>query len=282
MADFQYNPTSPRLEEPELHLLFWGKEACAPGHAVGPGVRDVYKVHFVHQGTGIVRVMGNEFVLGAGEGFLIYPQVMTYYEADAEQPWTYSWIGFTGAWVPELLERTRLLPEQPVFPMDMQVMPSLYERMTEALQLGDTRDLRLSMLLHEYWTALIGEYPASRPTRHSVGKPEGYVHQGLEYLHAHYNEPITIRELAAYMGLDRKYLSMLFKEAVGMPPQQYLLHYRLDKASRMLRDTDYTVGEIAYSVGYRDALLFSRMFRKTYGLSPRHYRSQYAGHDITP
>ncbi|WP_270167772.1 AraC family transcriptional regulator [Paenibacillus sp. SYP-B4298] len=282
MADFQYNPLAPHTAEPELHLLFWGKEACAPGHAVGPGVRDVYKVHLVHQGTGIVRVMDKEYALGAGEGFLIYPQVLTYYEADAVQPWVYSWLGFTGTRVPDLLKRTRLTPERPVFPMDMQVMPFLYERMTEALELGAASDLRLSILLHEYWAALIGEYPASRAARSAVGKQEGYVHQGLEYLHAHYSEQVTIGELAAYMGLDRKYLSVLFKEAVGMPPQQYLLHYRLEKASRLLRDTGYSVGEIAHSVGYRDALLFSRMFRRKYGMSPRQYRSQYTEQDIIP
>lgn len=123
MAFFQYNPAQPSQENPELHLLFWGKEACAPGHAVGPGIRDVYKVHFIHQGKGTVRIGDNVCQLGPGQAFLIYPQIVTYYEADPSNPWTYSWIGFDGTEIPQLLARTRLLPEQPVFPMDLQIMP---------------------------------------------------------------------------------------------------------------------------------------------------------------
>ncbi|MBJ6360970.1 AraC family transcriptional regulator [Paenibacillus sp. GCM10012307] len=283
MSLFQYNPAQPGQARPGLHLLFWGKEACVPGHAVGPGIRDVYKVHFIHQGKGTVRIGDSVSELGPGQAFLIYPQVVTYYEADRDNPWTYSWIGFDGSEVQRLLERTRLRPEQPVFPMDLQVMPSLVERMTESLGYEGTLDLRLSILLQHFWAALIDEFPASPDNRRTdFKKQDGYIHQGLEFLHAHYSEQISISQLASYMGLDRKYLSVIFKEAVGLPPQQYLLHYRMERASKLLRSSSYSVSEVAGSVGYRDALLFSRMFKKVVGLSPKQYREQVQEEDINP
>ncbi|GJM75905.1 hypothetical protein HMSSN036_81210 [Paenibacillus macerans] len=59
-AIFHYNPDRPFRDSPELYLCYWGKEACAPQHSFGPGVRDVYKIHFVHEGKGIVRVEDGE------------------------------------------------------------------------------------------------------------------------------------------------------------------------------------------------------------------------------
>lgn len=51
-AIFHYNPDRPFRDSPELYLCYWGKEACAPQHSFGPGVRDVYKIHFVHEERG--------------------------------------------------------------------------------------------------------------------------------------------------------------------------------------------------------------------------------------
>ncbi|MNG35915.1 Arabinose operon regulatory protein [compost metagenome] len=82
--------------------------------------------------------------------------------------------------------------------------------------------------------------------------------------------------MSDYLGLDRKYVATLFREALGMPPQQYLLHYRMNKAKELLRSTALSVTETARSVGYKDALLFSRMFKKVVGVAPSHYVQQLA------
>lgn len=86
--------------------------------------------------------------------------------------------------------------------------------------------------------------------------------------------------MSASLKLDRKYLSALFKRTVGLPPQQYLLNFRIAKACELLAESSCTVGEIARSVGYQDPLLFSRMFKRVKGCSPKDYRSRHANNDI--
>lgn len=280
---FHYNPDRPFRESPDLYLCYWGKERCAPLHSFGPGVRDIYKIHFIHSGRGIVKVEGGTFELTGGQAFLAYPERVIFYQADQDDPWTYSWIGFSGDQVEEILGRTRLTPSTPVFPMDTQLMPQLYERLNEAEETAATRDLRLQALLHEFLTLLVELAPASgHPSSAKTQAKDAYIHRCLDFLHSHYSEEITVGQLAAIVGLDRKYLSTLFKRALGMPPQQYLLNYRMEKACGLLRKGHYSIAEVARSVGYQDALLFSKMFKKTGGVSPSDYRDRAQKSDIIP
>jgi len=273
LNSFHYNPDKPFRDDPDLYVTHWGKEDCAPGHSFGPGIREMYKIHFVHRGRGVVRVAGNVYPLAAGQAFLIYPNFVIQYEADREEPWTYSYCAFYGTRVEELLRRTALTPEQPVFPMDLQVMPGLYEQLTEALTYELNRDLRLNSALYRFLAALTEAAPAGPSGSGTVRRHQAYIHRALEFVHAHYAEPISIASLAADLGLDRKYLSSIFKEATGTPPQRYLVEYRMRKACEMLRGSGFAVGEIARSVGYEDALLFSKMFKRFSGVSPSEYRA---------
>lgn len=271
MAVFHYNPDSPHQDQPALYLHYWGKEDCVPGHAVGPLVREHYKVHFVHKGKGKVRTAQREYLLEAGQAFFIFPHVVSYYEADADEPWTYSWIGFQGTEASRALSRTSLTADSPVFAMDKRLMPALYERMAELESGKESAGLHLQALLYEFLAVLTETAPLHASGQSVSRKQDVYVHQSMEFIHMHYGEEITVNQLASSLGLDRKYLSSIFKQSVGVPPQQYLLKYRMDKACELLAGGRYTVAEVARSVGYRDALLFSRMFKKSVGISPKGY-----------
>lgn len=160
MAIFNYNSERPFRGNPDLHLHYWGREQCLPGHFFGPGVRDVYKIHFIHEGTGKVSVGEQTHILQAGQAFLTYPHIVTSYAADLTNPWIYSWVAFTGEQVSYILSKTSLTPEQPIFPMDKQLMPNLYERLTEAADNSDCLDLPLKAIMYEFFSLLLQAVPA--------------------------------------------------------------------------------------------------------------------------
>ncbi|MFD2875472.1 AraC family ligand binding domain-containing protein [Paenibacillus rhizoplanae] len=115
-------------------------------------MRSLYKIHFIHAGTGKVTVGEATHTLGAGQAFLTYPHVVTHYAADQDDPWLYSWIAFTGEEAGYLLARTSLTPEQPVFPMDPVLMPSLSARLSETGSSRDLLDLPLKVMLYEFFS----------------------------------------------------------------------------------------------------------------------------------
>jgi YesN/AraC family two-component response regulator len=101
---------------------------------------------------------------------------------------------------------------------------------------------------------------------------EAYVRKAIDYIKANYYNKISISELAKLIGIDRIYLSSLFKETVQLSPQMYLVQYRINKACDLLDNPLLTISDISHSVGYSDPLLFSKMFKKIKGVSPSHYR----------
>lgn len=96
----------------------------------------------------------------------------------------------------------------------------------------------------------------------------------VNYMYKKYKTPLSISDLAQIAHMSESNFYARFKKQFGMSPISYLNHYRLTLASDMLRQSDATVGEISESVGFTDKLYFSRLFKRSFALSPKQYREQ--------
>ena len=88
----------------ELYLCFCGYSKCEPLHSFGPAVRPDYIIHYILKGKGRYYIEETQYCLEAGQGFLIEPNVLTFYQADEKDPWEYLWVGFNGSNVKEYLQ----------------------------------------------------------------------------------------------------------------------------------------------------------------------------------
>jgi AraC family transcriptional regulator len=94
----------------------------------------------------------------------------------------------------------------------------------------------------------------------------------IDYIHEHYREDFGLTELANITGFSTRYFSELFKISTGFPPFDYLLRFRLTKASQLLLTTKLPIFDVALRAGFSSANNFSRAFRKCYSTSPAKYR----------
>lgn len=94
----------------------------------------------------------------------------------------------------------------------------------------------------------------------------------LRVMHAYPGEPWSVARLAQEAGLSRSVFFDRFGRAVGMAPMEYLLHWRMLSAKRLLRER--SVSEVAQRTGYSSGSTFSTAFSKYAGRSPRAYRRQ--------
>ena len=96
----------------------------------------------------------------------------------------------------------------------------------------------------------------------------------VEYIRNHYNEDISLTQLAEKLYMNPAYLSELFKETTGMGFVAYVTSVRMEKACEFLRHRDLKIHQIASLVGYEDERYFSTVFRKYHGLTPSEYRKK--------
>jgi len=94
----------------------------------------------------------------------------------------------------------------------------------------------------------------------------------LSYCETHYDEPVTLEQLAGLARMSKSTLLRRFQAALNTTPMAHLIALRIRHASRLLRETDLTVTEIAFRTGFSDSNYFSRTFRAHTGTSPRAWR----------
>lgn len=98
---------------------------------------------------------------------------------------------------------------------------------------------------------------------------EGY--EIISYLHTHYQEELTLDELAKRFYTNKYSLCALFREATGSSPNQYLIQCRLQKAMELLLK-EPTVETVCRQTGYNNLSHFSRAFKRFAGMSPKQFQ----------
>lgn len=256
----------------DLNMYQCGFEDCVSGHFYGPAVRDHFLIHYVIKGKGFYQVGEKTYHLGAGQGFLICPDIVTFYQADLAEPWSYAWVGFNGLKARQHLKEAGITAENPIFCYDRDdfIKDCLF-KMIEAGKMKKGRDIRLLGLLYLFLSQLV-EALNDGSGYEDENRSEIYAKKALEYIGMNYSRKISIAGIADYIGLDRSYFCSVFKAYLHVPPQEYLEKYRINKSCELLRKNNLTIGDVARSVGYEDPLHFSKVFRKVKGLSPRAYK----------
>lgn len=106
---------------------------------------------------------------------------------------------------------------------------------------------------------------------------ERHLLRARDLMDSAYSEPLDIAALAERARVSPAHFRRRFKAAFGETPYRYLLTRRLERAKKLLRDTDHSVTDVCLSVGFTSLGSFSTQFRRFVGYSPSEYRSRARG-----
>lgn len=101
-----------------------------------------------------------------------------------------------------------------------------------------------------------------------------YIKEAINYMEQNFQNTISIEDIAAVCGINRSYFGKIFRNSTGRSPQEFLMNYRMVKATELLKLTSLSIADIGSAVGYENQLHFSRAFKNIYGVSPREWRKQ--------
>lgn len=122
-------------------------------------------------------------------------------------------------------------------------------------------------IIKEYHSVPIPSEPLLPRTHH-----ESIVIKAKHYVQSHLNKPISLSDVADYVKLTPHYFGQIFKNESGMLFTTYLTQTRMEKACELLTDSKLKIYEVCEKIGYLDSKYFSKVFQKTYGITPNEFR----------
>jgi YesN/AraC family two-component response regulator len=98
--------------------------------------------------------------------------------------------------------------------------------------------------------------------------------KAIAYMRANLNMRISLQDIAMVCNCSEANVSRLFRESLKTAPIDYFIHLKIQKASKILLNSNLRIKEISIKLGYDDPYYFSRIFTKHVGLSPANYRKE--------
>lgn len=246
------------------HEATWKEQRC----------KKTYNIWLITSGTVSVTIDDTEFLLNKGDIFFFYPQV--FYSAHAVNgPCSFIYTHFDislgkNVRTLEILkpinhinseyikEEVKLFLLHYKSYINQEVMS--YLSFKSALAILVSKAFKVMSERNTDLNAIINRTPYAK------------LEKILIYIAENINKPIKIKTLADYMFMSEKYFYTFFKNTMGITPRDYISQKKLKQAYDYLSNYKYSVKETANLLGYSDAYVFSKSFKKYYGVPPSKIR----------
>lgn len=166
----------------------------------------------------------------------------------------------------------------PPFP-EQGILPAMERIIVLMKQLQDSDRRYGSAALNNFLSStIVSELAAQTDNRdrYAHAKETQLFSNIRDYIELHISEQLRVRAIADYFGYNEKYLSTMFRQWAGVSLKQYILQAKMDHAKAELSDTNLSISQIGYNLGYNDPHNFTNTFRKLTGLTPGAYRESYS------
>lgn len=230
----------------------------------GPTRRNEYIIHYILSGKGTYN--GN--TVSKNQGFLITPQSFEEYYPDENEPWEFLWIIADDARMDEYFAHIGANPETNIFSYDF---AHKLQDVKHFLVANNMKTLNAAHISQLFFSIFRWHLEKNDATAQKTAA-EAYVDFAVNYIKTNYHRHLTVDELTETLGVSQPYLFRIFKGAFAKSPKAFITDYRLGLAKQLLSSSNLPVSQIAASVGFEDALAFSKAFSKKEGESPSAYR----------
>lgn len=254
----------------QINLLNLGWEKCRPGHTFLHD-RNLYLLHYIQTGKGVLELNGTLYNLSDGEAFLIRPNEIARYTADTKEPWEYYYFAFNGTLVDSILEKT-LFANNKVFAKisNDELASRIIYATIEAQGRNDLEFWALEQLFG-FFNIL---HSAPKSKRNIKNDKNDLVSSIEEYILSHYSKPINVSDLSKMFGFNRSHLHRIFKTSTGRSIADFIIYARVQGGKRLLRETKLSATEIAKSIGYSNYSSFFKAFKTLEGITPTEFRNE--------
>ena len=247
-----------------------------------PHIHNEIEILLILEGTSEIQISNQLFSARAGDIFFVNPLEVHAITAHTEGPYRHRCVCFDPALIADKRIALALQKGQLAIPSrfccgeaNTQVLTPLFAKLYAAVEenspalLFDVTALVSMVFSHLIRGDLLAE-------KHAANKEALFCAAVLDYIAAHFDQPITSGEIAQALYYTQNHFCRKFKRIFGVRFSEYLTMYRLLAAKELLRTSTEKISVIAARCGFGDAVYFTKCFRKNYGIPPLKWqKSQY-------
>jgi len=206
--------------------------------------------------------------------FILLPATDRYmrYWADETDPWTIYWVHFTGNGIDSFNRSLNInIARGPVnIPVNEKAV-EIWQNIYQTLEMGYSVENLCSACFCLYHMIATFLFPERHITTEKNEQGD-IITQTILNMRNNLGRKLTVEDMAVLHKLSVSHFSNIFRKSTGMPPIDYFIHLKMQKACQLLYADGVKIKAVASDLGYDDPYYFSRIFKKYIGTSPELYR----------
>lgn len=226
----------------------------------------IYCLEYIMEGEGTVNVNNKEFYPQKGDLYILPKGHNHLYYSSPSNPWKKIWMNVYGPLCDALM---------PLYHLENTVLIrniDLYPLFLKFLQTCQQKDVLINEIFLQ--AANIFQEILSRISTHLYTLPQTHHPMAVtvrNYIDANIYNKFTLKELSEIACLSSSQLTRIFKKEYGTTPYEYILTQKIETAKTLLKNTNISVKETAFRLGFADEHYFSNIFKKKCFIPPKEY-----------
>jgi AraC-like DNA-binding protein len=291
MSDyFKYLTQSPEDKSWGFFLTVAGYAKVAPratyppaGHPSGYNfnwtkgrVLQEYQINYITEGEGIMETLVGSYPVKEGSILLIQPNMWHRYQPLKEKGWTEHYIGFNGEFASNIIKNMELFQDSPILQIGFQ--EKIIQDFHYIFNIVKSEKPGYQQICAGLAIYILGQIVSLKKNENiRSSKMESIIQKACMHIRDNIYKNVNIEEIAANFNVDYSLFRKTFKKYTGLSPAQYHLSLRIQQAIYLLTNTDLSIKEISFNLGFGSVFYFSKLFKEKVNATPSNYRNNSMG-----
>jgi AraC-like DNA-binding protein len=256
-----------------FYITDWGHYFALGNYFTEREKQDNYLLIYTVSGSGILKYYGEEYIIKPQQAFLINCFNYQFYKTGPEGLWEIKWVHFNGPACPSYHD---LINEDLLYVITFSDPSKLLKYLDEIPGIISKGDMLADVIFSMLITNILSELMINKLS--PVNNKKYYeqnlmIERVIAFIETNYDKKINMDDFVKIVHMSEYHFLRLFKKYIGVGPYEYLINYRINKSKTLLKETNLSVNEIAYQVGFNNINNFIRDFKKLVGITPLKYRN---------
>ena len=225
-----------------------------------------YLFEYIVSGKGYIDYAGKRYTVTSGDCVLMRKDAKVSYFSDKDDPYSKMWFSADGAFVPNMLDALNVSGELFI------VKKNLYDKFLRLLYILENNGFELDRISKHILGIMLAMFTDGETSGVAADESLTLAQQIKTYIDAVLHTAPTVNGIAKHFGICEATVIRRFKKEFGTTPNEYIKTQRLNMAESMLRNTNYSISQIASLMNYCSQNYFSGEFKAEFGVNPTQYR----------